>query len=92
MIKEHTFKYVLNELFRVLSYVFMTIFIIAPIVYIAYFFTYETGTEGVVTKSKIKRIRFFTKLKLWVYRHFKLFCDWSLFGNALADLEKKIGR
>ena len=91
MIKEHTFKYVLNELFRVLAYIFMTIFIIAPIVYITYFFTYEAGTEGIVTKSKIKRIRCLTKLKLCIYGHFKHFCDWSLFGNALTNLEKKIG-
>jgi hypothetical protein len=43
--------------------------IIGSIAGLAFLFTYEPNTKNTVTKRKVKRIIFFTKLKLWFYHH-----------------------
>ena len=92
MKKEYTIKYVSIELIKVISYIVIALFIVAPIVYVIYFVTYEPNKKGVVTLRKIKRIRLLTKLKLWIYNHFKRICDWCLFGNSFKELKLKIER
>lgn len=80
-ILKKTLGYVLRVVkipFYIVKYTLMTVynFFEVNLVIMVYFFTKENGVNyGTVTLKKIRRIRTWTKFKIWYYKHFKVILD-----------------
>ena len=66
------FLKVLRNIFRMIFNLFYY-----PIFFLVYklieIVTYERGCNGILTLRKVKRMRFFLKLKIFLYKHFRRF-------------------